>query len=220
MSNKKSNHQKQADDPMEVAWYAACVEGWITTRLEHDKSLLTLSSGGIGLLITLKATVGFHSEWSFVAFILAIVAFVVCVIVVLFIFDRNSKHLEEVVKTGKAHDTLLASFDRLAFSAFLVGVVLSCTVGFATTVHSLDKTKGLDMADRNNTPVKVGSRMIGDSVNGIHGMSPGKVLKKSLNEIANMAPASQGTAQSQSVKSQPAKVSSSAPAAPGGRNSK
>lgn len=218
VSNEQSNDERQADDQKQVAWYAACLEGWISTRLEHDKSLLTLSAGGIGLLITLKATIGVQSFCSFVAFVLAITAFVVCIIVVLLIFERNSKHLEEAVKGGKHHDKLLAFLDRSAIFAFLAGIVLSCGVGFAGAVHSLDAKIGSNMADSKNTSVKVGPRMAQDSVNGIYGMSPGKVFKKSFNGIANMAPASQEAAQSQSGSSQTAKAST--PAAPSDSKSK
>ena len=35
----------------EVEFYAANVGAWLNTSLEHDKSILTLSAGGIGLLV-------------------------------------------------------------------------------------------------------------------------------------------------------------------------
>jgi hypothetical protein len=34
----------------EIAFYTAGVTAWYNTSLEHDKSLFTLSAGGIGLL--------------------------------------------------------------------------------------------------------------------------------------------------------------------------
>jgi hypothetical protein len=65
-------------DPNQAEWYAANLAAWFATRLEHDKSLLTLSAGGIGLLITLVSTVGIHSAESLILYILAFIAFVLC----------------------------------------------------------------------------------------------------------------------------------------------
>lgn len=52
----------------ELALYTAQVDAWVTTSFERDKSLLTLSAGGIGLLLT-----------------------------ILRVFQRNKKHLEAVL---------------------------------------------------------------------------------------------------------------------------
>jgi hypothetical protein len=40
-------------DQKEVEYYAAQVNAWLNTKFEHDKSLLTLSAGGLGLLISI-----------------------------------------------------------------------------------------------------------------------------------------------------------------------
>lgn len=48
---------EEIDDQKRVEYYAASVNAWFNTSLEHDKSLFTLSAGGIGLLITLLTTV-------------------------------------------------------------------------------------------------------------------------------------------------------------------
>ena len=45
----------------QIEYYASCVNAWFNTKLERDRSLLTLSAGGIGLLITLLTTVGLSS---------------------------------------------------------------------------------------------------------------------------------------------------------------
>ncbi|PKF49010.1 hypothetical protein AT251_22010 [Enterovibrio nigricans] len=45
----------------EVEFYAATVGAWLNTKFELDKSLLTLSTGAIGLLVTLLTTVGASS---------------------------------------------------------------------------------------------------------------------------------------------------------------
>jgi len=41
-----------------IAHYAAILNAWIRTKMERDKVLITLSAGGVGLLITLFSTAG------------------------------------------------------------------------------------------------------------------------------------------------------------------
>jgi hypothetical protein len=113
-------------DPKQVEWYAANLEAWFATRLERDKSLLTLSAGGIGLLITLVSTVGIQSLESLILFVLALLAFIACLASVLWIFQRNSSHIHDVVNNPKAtNDSVLAGLDTAAVSTFLAGVVFS-----------------------------------------------------------------------------------------------
>lgn len=71
----------------EVEFYAASVNAWFNTSLEHDKSLFTLSAGGIGLLLTLLTTVGLSSAESLVLYIGAILSFLSAIIAILLIFS-------------------------------------------------------------------------------------------------------------------------------------
>ncbi len=50
----------------EVAFFSAVVGAWIETRMEKDKTLLSLATAGIGLLVTLLTAVGpssVHELW-------------------------------------------------------------------------------------------------------------------------------------------------------------
>jgi hypothetical protein len=113
-----------------VAHYSAAVTGWFATRLELDKSLLTLSSGGVGLLVTVLRP-AMHSCAAQVIYALALIAFIVCDMIVLVIFKRNSTHLEAVVHSSEASDFVLAFLDTAAIVTFICGVVLSAIIGFA-----------------------------------------------------------------------------------------
>src|SRR5690242_20582283 len=108
--------QKEPADEKEAAWYAAALDAWYGTRLEHGK----------GLLITLESAVGIPSLPALIFASLAILAFIVCLVAVLLIFKGNSDHLEDVVNASKEHSSRLAFLDRLAIYAFIVGVILSC----------------------------------------------------------------------------------------------
>jgi uncharacterized membrane protein len=177
-----ADHDPVPHDPNQSEWYAANLAAWFATRLEHDKSLLTLSAGGIGLLITLVSTVGIHSAESLILYILAFIAFVVCLAAVLWIFKRNSTHIEDVVTRRVRNDPWLTVLDNVAISAFLAGVILSCIIGVAAAVRSLE-------AKESPVPVEKIVVIANDSVNGLLNMSP-DALRRSFNGVANMAPAS------------------------------
>lgn len=192
-----------------IAWYAAGLDAWYATRLEHDKSLLTLSAGGIGLLITLESTVGIQSLTAVICFPLAILAFIACVGAVLLIFKGNSDHLEKVVHGKEENSFRLAVLDRIALCAFFAGVVFSSAVIFSGAVRSVEN-RASNMKDGKQTSVYTA-----DSINGIHRMKPVDKISRSFNGAVNMAPASQqGTGQPQTGSSQPAKVPAPAPGAP------
>ena len=83
-----------------IEYYSASVGAWYATALEHDKSLLVLSAGGIGLLITLLTTIGVSSVESFILYIFAIISFITCCFSVLTIFRFNKKYIENLL-SGK-----------------------------------------------------------------------------------------------------------------------
>src|SRR5690348_10195190 len=121
----------------EIEFYASNVDAWFATSLEHDKSVLALSAGGIGLLLTLLTTVGLSSVWALVLYIVALTCFVVALVTILFVFRRNRSYIEQVV-TAKASksDPVLSSADTIALLAFGLGVVLAAIIGIATAVQS------------------------------------------------------------------------------------
>ena len=125
-----------SDDQKFVEFYAANVTAWLNTKFEHDKSLLTLSAGGIGLLITLLTTTGVKSIESLVLYIVALVAFISCLGTLLWIFRRNARHLEGVIQGSETSDSLLVVLDTVALASFLLGVLLSAIIGVSTAVHS------------------------------------------------------------------------------------
>lgn len=126
-----------ADEEKEVEFYSAAVNAWFGTRLEHDRSLLTLSAGGVGLLVTLLSTVGIHSVESLILYIVALISFLICLSVVLCIFKRNAAYLQAVINGSNDSDPLLGILDTAAISSFVLGALLSSIIGVAIAVHSI-----------------------------------------------------------------------------------
>lgn len=124
------------DDEYDLQLYAASCNAWFATRLERDKSLLTLSSAGIGILITLASTVGPKSVEMLILYIVSLALFISSASFTLLIFQRNSSYISNTLINKKdAKDPLLIFFDRAAVT-FGAGLALSCVIGFSTAISS------------------------------------------------------------------------------------
>ncbi|MGL4603837.1 MAG: hypothetical protein ACRCU9_06810 [Iodobacter sp.] len=136
MTPEEIAHQK------EVEYYASSVNAWFNTSLEHDKSILTLAAGGIGLLITLLTTMGLSSAEALVLYVGAITSFLIALISVLVVFRHNRTYIERVLAGNTTgNDPVLAKADSIALWAFGIGVVFTAVIGIATAIHSLQKKK-------------------------------------------------------------------------------
>jgi hypothetical protein len=186
--DKKENSEK------EVQFYAQTIAAWFNTRLEHDKSLLTLSAGGIALLITLLTTVGVKSVEGLVLYILSIISFIACLISVLFIFSRNASYLESVIKSNTPTDPILKTLDRIAILCFLLGVIMASILGVSVATTSFIKKEEVKMSSESkNKKVEI----VKESFNGANNLRPqSPEVIKSFNGITNLRPNAQQESQS------------------------
>lgn len=122
-----------------VAFYAAAVQAWLQTRMERDRLLLTLSAGGIGLLVTLLTTIGPASSARALLYGAALISFLVTVIVVLLVLRLNADLLEKVVKDkeGKQEASLLRTLDVVARTAFVIGILIALVIAADVTLARL-----------------------------------------------------------------------------------
>ncbi len=74
------------------AFRSAVMSAWIDNRMTRDKTLLALSSGGIGVLLTLVSTVGVDSTFEAMCFALGFLGFIVVIVAILAIFYRTASH--------------------------------------------------------------------------------------------------------------------------------
>ncbi|MEJ2621752.1 MAG: hypothetical protein P8163_16290 [Candidatus Thiodiazotropha sp.] len=173
----------------EIQYYSAAVNTWFATRLEHDKHLLTLSAGGIGLLVTLLTAIGVKSAEAFVLYTLAIVSFVVCVVIVLAIFTRNSEHIEKIITDNATEDPLLRLLDKLAKFSFILGVVLTAILGISIAMTSLYKENTMTKETK-----KTQNTTLRESVNGAAQLKPKE--RKSIEGAGKLRPSNQGNSAS------------------------
>ena len=123
----------------EVAFYSSAVQAWIATRMEKDRALLSLSAGGIALLVTLLTAVGPSSFSELLLYLAAALAFLVAIVAALAIFGRNASHLRNVVtKNERGDDPWLLRLDLLLTFAFCAGVALTLLVALSSGVAHLE----------------------------------------------------------------------------------
>jgi hypothetical protein len=178
--------QEEVRQQKDIEFYSASIQGWLNTKIEHDKSILTLSAGGIGLLITLLTTIGIKSAEYLVLYVSAIICFVITIGVVLAIFKRNSTYIEKVILNEGHHtDTTLNRLDIMALGSFGFGVFLTALIGVSVAINSYT-SNAITMGKKDSTNRVI----IGDSFNGfsklkiISGQEPSPVSseQKAVNQ--------------------------------------
>lgn len=133
---EENNAQSRVSEAKDIEFYSANLHAWFNTRFEHDKSLLTLSTGAIGLLLTLVSTLGVKSLESLILYIFALLCFLTCLGSLLWIFRRNAKHLEDIVNETAINDDLLDILDRIAVASFMLGVIFSSIIAVSAAINS------------------------------------------------------------------------------------
>jgi hypothetical protein len=170
------------DKQKKIEYYSACVNAWFNTRLEYDKSILVLSTGGVGVLLGFLNFFGVKSYYFLVLYILSFVFFLVALCGVLAVYINNASHIEEVI-SGKNGESLILSFlDKVVVWAFAFGVFFAGLLGVSVTIQ-LYKNQEVQMGKEQSKRV-----IIGDSFNGLNKLNVSGTLKKSFNGVANIQP--------------------------------
>lgn len=157
-----------------VAFYSATLSAWYTTKFEKDKHLLSLSTAAIGLLVTLATTIGTSAACIAVMYVLALLSFLICVMSVLSIFGRNSKHLEDLVKGTADKDPVLSALDKLASSSFVFGIIFTLLIGLFSGIENYSKEEST-MAKDTEKMVTTNEGSLKKSVEGAAAMRPSKL---------------------------------------------
>ena len=130
--------QAAADEELKlkkVEFYAASTNAWFNTSLEFDKSMFALSGGGIGLLVSLMSKV--ETLPMFLLYIAAIICFVVCIGLLLAVFQKNKAYMITLVQDQQADSSLLMALDTAAAVMFGFGSVLTVIIGIVIAMQGL-----------------------------------------------------------------------------------
>lgn len=136
MSEQEADFEKVGQEARISAYYSALTNAWISTKFEKDKSLLTISAGAIGLLVTLLTTLEIPSLCLIGCFFFAFILFIITIICIIFVFERNAKHIENVLNDKDDDDKILKILDRTIVFCFIFGIIFTVIIG---TVYGIDK---------------------------------------------------------------------------------
>jgi len=119
------------------AYYTAIYDAYMTTTMEADKSILAVSAGGVGLLVTLLALYQVKTTGDIAVYMIALGFFVVSIVSSLFIFKRNHIVLMKILMGGAQKDTILTILDYLNISCCILGILTTIYIGRSTAMQKL-----------------------------------------------------------------------------------
>ena len=160
MSNQNQSmpsidRQNALNDSKATEFYSQGVAAWFNTALERDKSLLTLSVAGVGVLVSMTQ-IAVDSVGSLLLYAGALLAFMVCLFSVLIIFQQNKTHIQAVLNGQNADDPLLEFLDSIAIFSFLMAMLLCVMLGIclAVTAYSDKESKMTSKSADTSQPTK------------------------------------------------------------------
>lgn len=127
--------QTSADSRNDPNERSLLVQAWIDNRMERDRTLISLSAGGLALLAGILTAKGANGGWQVGLFIMAAAAFVVAIVSGLAMYYYNTRYLESILKSGSSAES--GPVDRCTaglFGGFGLGVLstLALTLCIAT----------------------------------------------------------------------------------------
>ena len=117
-----------------VAHYQTLLGAWIETRMERDRTLITLSTGAIGLLFTVLITVGVESRYEVILYAGAFIAFLGAIGILLAILHKNSELIEAELRDEGHAAPNLQKYDKWASTLFVIRVLFSAAIGLVKAV--------------------------------------------------------------------------------------
>jgi hypothetical protein len=176
----------------EVAFYGNIVNAWIQTRMELDRTLIYISSAGIGFLITLLANKEGINTTDFLVFLAAFIAFFIVIILCVAIFHRNATHLEALLQNDKAKDRWLDALDCAAKGFFILALFCTLLIGvltYSNQLYQINKNTGGNTMSENRSKELLNK--IDEGSSGETRPSFEKLDEKSLSGLGNLKPDTQ-----------------------------
>jgi len=125
-----------------VEYYAASVNAWFNTSLEFDKSMFTLSGGGIALLVSLMSdATDAVTLPMLLLYIAAISCFIATTGLLLTVFQKNKPYVMRLAQNQHADSSLLVALDGAAKVFFGLAVILTVVLGIVIATQGLNITK-------------------------------------------------------------------------------
>ncbi|WP_323651889.1 hypothetical protein [Aliarcobacter butzleri] len=134
--NKKMTQEeileKELENNKDVEYYSHLVNSWITTRMEKDKAILTLSTAGLGVLVSFFSNISYTNITASILYGLALISFILAIISGIWILSENANYCEAVIcdETPK-NDKLISILDYSLICNFIFGLIVSIILSFS-----------------------------------------------------------------------------------------
>lgn len=115
--------------------YYVRLNAWFSTKLEKDKSLLTISSAAVGLLVSIITAKGVQDYYQIIFYSLALLGFLIAIITVVNIFDKNAEQIEKNLMDESHINTTLSKYDMTLACSFYIGIFFTILIGISYGVN-------------------------------------------------------------------------------------
>lgn len=140
----QDNLQDKTVELKKSAYYTATYGAYMATIIEADKSILTVSAGGVGLLVTLLTLFQVKTTCDIIVYMVALLFFVISIVASIFIFKRNQVVLMSMLMDNERKDTILTVLDYLNISCCILGILLTIYIGLFTGMQKLNAKSAAD----------------------------------------------------------------------------
>ena len=193
--------EKEKNDLKDIEYYSNSVNAWFNTKLERDKSILAISAGALGLLITLLTAFGVNNLTELIIYFAAIFFFMLAIVFMVIIFNRNASYLSKLNEGKSDKDSILTVLDHIGFWSFILGIIFSFIIGCSLILSSLNINTEVKMAkETKETRVKIKK-----SFNNASSMKPQTQQSSTSNQNTQTQNNSQSQSSSQNTESSSSK---------------
>lgn len=137
---KKERLRKELEGK-NIQHYTVLATAWIGTKMEHDKTIITISAGAIGLLVTILTAKGIEAIWHIWLFLLAFIGYTIAIFVSIIIFQKNSVRIEEELRQEDGHEYKLKRLDKVARWSFILATVAFIAIGICSAISKAMEIK-------------------------------------------------------------------------------
>lgn len=129
------------------------------TKIEKDKSILTLSVAGLGFLVTLGNISLTPNAFECILFAISSLCFLFCIYFILKIFDENAEYIIALTVDDNNHieeENKLKKLDKYVKNLFYVAIFSSFILGLLTTFQQQFGSKNMNTESKNIIQNNVG----------------------------------------------------------------
>lgn len=164
-----------------VAYYSVLVDAWVQSRMEVDKTLIIISSAGIGFLLTIISKLGINNVIEFIIYLFAFISFFIVIITCIVVFTKNTIYIKKIIKEGKDDHRSLDICSWVAKSFFILALISVLILGINIGIIQLRKG-GAEMEEKEKKLST--NRRLGR----LDKLQPGGTVKKGLGGLGDLSP--------------------------------